>query len=71
MQDIKVLEVLARRLRHKLTTQEEELAAMLDEHGDFQAAALRMNELRFYEKLRNDIDVAIEHMESASSHGRV
>jgi len=71
MQDIKVLEVLARRLRHKLTTQENELAAMLDEQGDFQAAALRMNELRFYEKLRNDIDDVIENMESTTSHGRV
>jgi hypothetical protein len=32
----------------------------LDEHGDFNAATQRVNELRFYEKLRVEIDTALD-----------
>lgn len=62
--DIAALEALSRRLRHKVATQEKELAAMLDELGDFQAAAQRVNELRFYEKLRVEIEDALDRLDS-------
>lgn len=62
--DIPALEALSRRLRHKVAAQEKELAAVLDEQGDFQAAAQRVNELRFYEKLRVEIDDALDGLDS-------
>jgi len=62
--DISALEALSRRLKHKLTVQEKELADALDERGNFQEAAQRVNELRFYEKLRAGIDDALEELES-------
>jgi molecular chaperone HscB len=61
--DAAALEALSRRLKHKLLVQERELAAALDERGDFHAAAQRVNELRFYEKLRAGIDDALDQLE--------
>lgn len=62
--DVTALGALARRLKHKVSVQEKELAAALDERGDFEAAAQRVNELRFYEKLRAEIDNALDALES-------
>jgi molecular chaperone HscB len=62
--DAAALEALAKRLRHKLAIQEKELAAALDDRGDFTAAAQRVSELRFYEKLRAGIDDALDALES-------
>ena len=62
--DIPALGALSRRLRHKVAMHEKELAAVLDEQGDFQAAAQRVNELRFYEKLRVEIDDALDRLDS-------
>jgi len=62
--DASALEALSRRLKHKLAVQEKELADALDERGNFQEAAQRVNELRFYEKLRAGIDDALEELES-------
>ncbi|WP_331509011.1 Fe-S protein assembly co-chaperone HscB [Novimethylophilus sp.] len=58
------LEALSRRLRHKVVVHEKELAVALDERGDFDAAAQRVNELRFYEKLRVEIDDALDRLDS-------
>ena len=38
-----------------MTVHEKNLAATLDERGDFIVAAQQINELRFYEKLRSEI----------------
>lgn len=62
-QDSVKLEALARRLRQEVTTQEKELAEVLDARGDFHAAAIRVNELRFYERLRAEIDDALDHLD--------
>jgi len=62
--DIAVLEALAKRLRHRVNVQVHELAAVLDERSDFVTAELRVNELRFYEKLRVEIDDAIDWISS-------
>lgn len=62
--DVAALEALSRRLRHRVTQHEQDLAAALDERGDFDAAAQRVNELRFYEKLRAEIDDALDALES-------
>lgn len=58
--DVIVLEALAKRLKHKITLQVNELAATLDLQGDFAAAELRVNKLRFYEKLRHEIGEALD-----------
>lgn len=62
--DVVALEALAKRLRYKVSVQEKELAAALDERRDLDAAAQRVNELRFYEKLRAEIDDAQDQLES-------
>jgi len=62
--DTAALEALSRRLKHKLAVQEKELADALDERGNFQEAAQRVNELRFYEKLRVEIDDALDRLDS-------
>lgn len=62
--DMTALEALYKRLKYKVSVQEKELAAALDERGDFEAAAQQVNELRFYEKLRADIEDALEALES-------
>lgn len=58
------LEALSRRLRHRMSMHEKDLAAALDERGDFEAAAQRVNEFRFYEKLRVEIDDALDQLDS-------
>ena len=58
--DLIVLEALAKRLKHKVAIQVNELAVAIDERGDFASAELRVNELRFYEKLRHEIGEAID-----------
>lgn len=62
--DASELETLARRLHNKMAEHEKALAAALDEQGDFDVAAQRVSELRFYEKLRTEIDIALEQMEA-------
>lgn len=62
--DVVVLEALSKRLKHKITLQVNELAATLDLQGDFSAAELRVNELRFYEKLRIEIGEALDKITS-------
>lgn len=62
--NLSMLEALSRRLRHKTTSHEAELAIELDELGDFNKAIQRVNELCFYEKLRIDIDDAINRLDS-------
>jgi molecular chaperone HscB len=62
--DVAALEALSRRLRHRIGLQEKDLAVALDEHSDFGAAAQRVNELRFYEKLRVEIDDALDRLDS-------
>jgi molecular chaperone HscB len=61
--DVHVLEDLSRRLRQSIISQENELAKTLDEHADFNAATQRVNELRFYEKLRVEIDTALDTLD--------
>lgn len=58
--DVIVLEALAKRLKHKISVQVNEIAAVLDLQGDFATAELRVNELRFYEKLRHEIGEALD-----------
>lgn len=53
--DVIVLEAFSKRLKHKISVQVNEIAAALDLHGDYPVAELRVNELRFYEKLRIEI----------------
>ena len=62
-QDVLELEALARRLRSEMSTLEKNLADALDTQSDFQSAAMRVNELRFYERLRTDIDDALDHLD--------
>lgn len=62
--DLSVLEALAKRLKHRLNQHVNDLASVLDEAGDFSTAELRVNELRFYEKLRFEIDDAIDWISS-------
>jgi molecular chaperone HscB len=58
--DVLALEALSKRLNHRVKLQVQELASDLDEHSDFESADLRVNELRFYEKLRVEIDDALD-----------
>jgi len=62
-QDILKLEELARRLRSEMTLHEKNLADALDTRCDFHAAAMQVNELRFYERLRTEIDDALDTMD--------
>ncbi len=62
--DVLVLEALSKRLKHRIKVQVQELASDLDEHSDFESADLRVNELRFYEKLRVEIDDALDRLGS-------
>jgi molecular chaperone HscB len=62
--NIPALEALSRRLKHRVLVQEKDLAAALDDRGDFEAAAQRVNELCFYEKLRVEIDDALDTLDS-------
>jgi molecular chaperone HscB len=58
--DIDALENLSRRLRQVIVAQEHVLAKTIDEHADFNAAAQCVSELHFYEKLRVEIDTALD-----------
>jgi molecular chaperone HscB len=58
------LEALSRRLRHKVSVREKELASTLDEQGDFKKAAQQVNELRFYERLCTEIGNALDQLDS-------
>ena len=62
-QDVLELEALARRLRNEMTMQEQDLADALDTRGDLQGAAMQVNELRFYERLRAEIDDALDQLD--------
>jgi len=62
--DVIVLEALAKRLKHKISMQVNEIAAVLDLQGDFVTAEVRVNELRFYEKLRIEIGEALDKISS-------
>jgi len=62
-QDILELEALARRLRSEMSTQEKNLAEALDTRNDFHSAAMKVNELRFYERLRTEIDDALNNLD--------
>ncbi len=57
--DAAALEALGRRLKHRVVQHERELASALDERSDFDAAARYVNEFKFYEKLRDEIDDAL------------
>jgi molecular chaperone HscB len=62
-QDVLELEALARRLRSEMRLQEKNLADALDTRNDFQGAATKVNELRFYERLRTEIDDALNNLD--------
>lgn len=57
------LEAIARHLRDEVACLEEKLAEALDTRGDFQAAAMRVNELRFFERLRTEIEDALDQLD--------
>lgn len=61
--DVVALEALSRRLKHKVITQENELAIALDEKANFQLAEQKLNELFFYGKLRSEIADALDHLD--------
>jgi hypothetical protein len=62
--DVVALEALFRRLKHKVSVQEKDLAIALDQESNFQVAEQRVNELFFYEKLRAEIDDALAQLDS-------
>jgi len=62
--DVVALEALSRRLKHKVSVRENDIAVALDERSDFDAAGIYVNELRFYEKLRTEIEGALDRLES-------
>lgn len=61
---VSALEALSQRLCHKVSSHETELAIALDDQGDLEKAAQRVNELRFYEKLRARINDALDRLDS-------
>jgi len=64
--DAAALNALSRRLKYKVSLHEQNLAVALDEYHDFDAAAQQVNELRFYEKLRVEIDSAQDKLDEGS-----
>ncbi len=62
-QDVLELEALASRLHSEMSAQEKNLADALDTRCDIQSAAMKVNELRFYERLRADIDDALDQLD--------
>ncbi len=62
--DVLKLEALAQKLRNEVSGQEKELTEALDTRSDYQSAAMRVNELRFYERLRVDIDEALNQLDN-------
>ena len=61
--DAKELQMLARRLRTEMAVQENGLEKTLDIQRDFHGAAMRVNELRFYERLCAEIREALDQLE--------
>ncbi len=61
--NISELQTLASRLRTEMFTQENGLAETLDIQRDFHNAAMRVNELRFYERLRAEINEALDQLD--------
>ena len=55
---------LAHRLQNEMREHERKLADALDMRSDFQNAALLVNELRFYERLRIEINDALDQLEN-------
>ena len=62
--DVAALEAMTRRLKHKVSVVEKELASALDELSDFEVATQLVNQMRFYEKLRAEISDALDVLES-------
>jgi molecular chaperone HscB len=62
--DSQALESLAHRLRNEVLEQEKNLAETLDARSDFESAAMRVNELRFYERLRTEINDALDQLDN-------
>ena len=62
--DIEALETLSRELRHEVRHLQTELSALLDTRGDDAGAADTVRKLRFLDKVRAEIDQAIETLES-------
>ncbi len=62
--DVLQLESLAQKLRNEVLEQENELADALDMRSDFQNAAMRVNELRFYERLHAEINESLNHLDN-------
>jgi molecular chaperone HscB len=61
--DLDELEQLAARIRADRAERVTEIAGLIDEKGDFHAAAAAVRRLMFVEKLAADIFEAIEHLE--------
>ena len=62
--DEEALNALAHRLRNEVLEHEKDLAETLDARSDFQGAAMRVNELRFYERLRAEINDALDQLDN-------
>ncbi|MEQ1601179.1 MAG: Fe-S protein assembly co-chaperone HscB [Methylophilaceae bacterium] len=62
--DVVALDALSKRLKHKVSIQEKDLASALDDEANFQLAEQRLNELFFYQKLRNEIDDALDQLDN-------
>ena len=57
------LEVLRRRVKHRMDKRYDELAAFLDDNTDYMQAADRVRRLMFLEKLLYEIDEAIASLD--------
>ena len=62
--DILALNALAQRLRNEVLEHEKDLTDALDARCDFESAAMRVNELRFYERLRAEINDALDQLDN-------
>jgi len=63
-QDATEMEALHHRLRSEVRAQHQELGRLLDEQADYQAASGLVRKLKFMEKLGEEIDNALELMET-------
>jgi molecular chaperone HscB len=61
--DLEALEALYTRLQQTINAQERALAISLEGEVDYLVASEQVNELRFYEKLRVEIDNALDALE--------
>ncbi len=62
--DEEALDALAHQLRNEVLEHEKDLAEALDARSDFESAAMRVNELRFYERLRAEINDALDQLDN-------